>query len=62
MSPWHWFHGLDFYELLTNLVLANPRVQGSRLYGAMMDNLNELQRVMDEREQSDRIIVCARKR
>lgn len=58
----YWFHGLDFYELLTNLVLANPRVQGSRLYGAMMDNLNELQRVMDEHEQSDRIIVCARKR
>ena len=58
----YWYHGLDFYELLTNLVLANPRVQGSRLYTALMENLNELQQVIDYQELSDRIIVCARKK
>jgi 2-polyprenyl-3-methyl-5-hydroxy-6-metoxy-1,4-benzoquinol methylase len=57
----YWYHGLDFYELLTNLVLTNPRVQGSRLYTALMENLNELQQVIDDQELSDRIIVCARK-
>jgi 2-polyprenyl-3-methyl-5-hydroxy-6-metoxy-1,4-benzoquinol methylase len=56
-----WYHGLDFYELLTNLVLANPRIQGSRLYTMLMENLNELQQVVDNQELSDRIIVCARK-
>lgn len=58
----YWYHGLDFYELLTNLVLANPKVQGSRLYGALMENLNALQQVIDDQELSDRIIVVARKK
>ena len=58
----YWYHGLDFYELVTNLVLANANVQDSRLYGALMENLNELQQVIDNRELSDRIIVCARKK
>jgi SAM-dependent methyltransferase len=57
----YWYHGLDFYELLTNLVLVNPRVQESRLYTALLENLNELQQVIDDQELSDRIIVCARK-
>jgi hypothetical protein len=58
----YWFHGLDFYELLTNLVLVNDRVQGSRMYSALMENLNQLQKVIDDQELSDRIIVCARKK
>jgi 2-polyprenyl-3-methyl-5-hydroxy-6-metoxy-1,4-benzoquinol methylase len=58
----YWYHGLDFYELLTNLVLANPQVQDSRLYTALMENLNDLQQVIDDQELSDRIIVCARKK
>jgi len=57
----YWYHGLDFYELLTNLVLTNQRVQGARLYTTLMENLNNFQQVIDDQELSDRIIVCARK-
>jgi 2-polyprenyl-3-methyl-5-hydroxy-6-metoxy-1,4-benzoquinol methylase len=58
----YWYHGLDFYELVTNLVLSNPAVQSSRLYNTLIGNLNELQQVIDSQELSDRIIVCARKK
>lgn len=57
----YWYHGLDIYELMTNLVLANTRVQDSRLYHTLLSAMNELQQVIDDREQSDRIICIARK-
>lgn len=57
----YWYHGLDIYELLTNLILSNQRVHASRLYGMILSAMNELQQVIDEREQSDRIICVARK-
>lgn len=58
----YWYHGLDIYELLTNLVMVNDRVQGSMLYQTLMDSMNDLQQVIDNREQSDRIICIARKK
>lgn len=57
-----WYHGLDMYELLTQLMLLNPRVKGSAFYEAWLSNLNELQLVFDERELSDRLICVAQKR
>jgi len=56
-----WYHGLDMYELMTNLVLSNDRIAGSRLYDLLLESLNDFQAVMDERELSDRIICIARK-
>ena len=57
----YWYHGLDIYELMTNLVLSNERVFDSRLYHTLLSAMNELQQVIDDREISDRIIVCANK-
>lgn len=57
-----WYHGLDIYELLTNLVLINEKVRTSALYGTIMTAMNELQQVIDQRELSDRIICVARKK
>ncbi|MFA4826210.1 MAG: class I SAM-dependent methyltransferase [Methanoregula sp.] len=54
-----WYHGLDIYELLNNLILVNPRVQDSELYRAFIDNINELQLIFDKKGQSDRIICIA---
>ena len=57
-----WFHGLDIYELLNNLILVNDRVQDSELYRTIHDNMNELQLVFDKQKLSDRIICVAKKR
>jgi 2-polyprenyl-3-methyl-5-hydroxy-6-metoxy-1,4-benzoquinol methylase len=57
-----WYHGLDIYELLTNLSLINERVQESPLFSSMMDMFNELQKVVDQKQLSDRIICVARKK
>jgi 2-polyprenyl-3-methyl-5-hydroxy-6-metoxy-1,4-benzoquinol methylase len=57
----YWYHGLDIYELMTTLVLANNRVQDSMLYRTLLEDMNSLQQVIDDREQSDRIICIAKK-
>ncbi len=56
-----WFHGLDVYELLNNLILCNQRIQGSHLKSVFMEHMNELQMVFDRAELSDRIVCVARK-
>lgn len=56
-----WFLGLDVYELLNTLVLANPHVQGSALQATLMQHMNELQAVLDRAELGDGIICIARK-
>ncbi|EKP04868.1 methionine biosynthesis protein MetW-like protein [Leptospira kirschneri str. 2008720114] len=58
----YWFHGLDIYELITNLILLNDHVNGSPLYKALIENMNQLQAVIDEVELSDRIICIAKKK
>lgn len=55
-----WFHGLDVYELLNNLVLTNERVKNSPFFHAMIENMNELQLTFDKKELSDRMICVAR--
>jgi 2-polyprenyl-3-methyl-5-hydroxy-6-metoxy-1,4-benzoquinol methylase len=57
----YWYHGLDFYELLSNMMLSNPRIHGSPMYRTLISHLNALQQVMDDHELSDRIICVARK-
>ena len=58
----YWYHGLDIYELMTNLVMANSRVQDSMLFKTLLESMNDIQQVIDNREQSDRIICIAKKR
>ncbi len=57
-----WYHGLDIYELLTNLSLVNEQVREAPLFGAMMEMFNDLQQVVDEKRLSDRIICVAVKK
>ena len=57
----YWYHGLDIYELMTNLFLASDKVHDSRLQHVMLEMMNDLQQVIDDRELSDRIICVARK-
>lgn len=56
-----WHHGLDIYELLTNIALMNERTLGSRFFNTIMDTFNELQMVIDQHELSDRILCVAHK-
>ncbi|MBF0613607.1 MAG: methyltransferase domain-containing protein [Magnetococcales bacterium] len=58
-----WFHGLDIYELLTNLVISHhDRMRDSALYHTLLATMNNLQQVIDDQELSDRIICLARKK
>lgn len=56
-----WYHGLDIYELLNNLVMINEQIMGSKFYNQFIENLNELQLVFDKKGKSDRIICIAQK-
>lgn len=55
-----WFHGMDIYELLNNLVLLNQDVADSGFYQSIIANMNELQFVLDRKELSDRLIMVAK--
>jgi 2-polyprenyl-3-methyl-5-hydroxy-6-metoxy-1,4-benzoquinol methylase len=56
-----WFHGLDIYELLCNLIFLNNNVQNSELLNVFLKNINELQMVFDKQGQSDLMICIAEK-
>lgn len=56
-----WFHGMDFYELLNNMVMNDKRVGDSNFYKCIYANMNELQFTLDKKELSDRIICVAKK-
>ena len=44
-----WFHGMDIYELLNNLVLLNQDVADSLMYQSLFANMNEIQFVLEKR-------------
>jgi len=58
----YWWHGMDIYELLNNLVLINQNVYGSKFQNVIMEKMNSLQFIIDQSELSDRIICVARKK
>lgn len=56
-----WFMGQDIFNLVVHLALSNPAFLDSRLCSFLLDNNDALQRVVDEKEQSDEVILVARK-
>lgn len=56
-----WYFGLDFYEMLNALCLVVERFQASALYEFLMNNLNDFQKVIDEKELSDGFILIGKK-
>jgi len=57
-----WYHGLDIYEMINNFSLINTKIPESKFYKIMVDCLNEMQYIIDEKKFSDRIIVIAQKK
>lgn len=56
-----WFHGMDVYELLNNLVMSRKNISAdSPFYKTIFKHMNELQYVFDRHELSDRIICVAK--
>jgi SAM-dependent methyltransferase len=55
-----WDFGLDFYELLTHLRLELDGFADTDLHDYLMEHLDEFQRVVDEDESSDYVLVVAR--
>ncbi|MFD1514270.1 class I SAM-dependent methyltransferase [Halomarina rubra] len=55
-----WYFGLDVYEFLNHLSLELDGFADTDLYDYFMDNLDAFQRVVDEDERSDYVVVVAR--
>lgn len=55
-----WFFGLDVYEFLNHLRLELDGFADTDLYDYLMDNLDAFQRVVDEDERSDYVVVVGR--
>lgn len=56
-----WYLGLDFYEFLNTLCLVIDGFQKSELYKFFMDNFNDFEKVIDEKEMSDKFMMIGRK-
>ena len=56
-----WFLGQDIFSLVVHMALANPSFLESRLCQFFLDNNDGLQKVVDEKELSDEVILVARK-
>ena len=53
--------GQDIFNLVVHMALSNPSFLDSRLCSFLLDHNDALQKVVDEKEQSDEVILVARK-
>jgi 2-polyprenyl-3-methyl-5-hydroxy-6-metoxy-1,4-benzoquinol methylase len=56
-----WFFGQDFYEMFSTLGLFNKDLDGSALYHARAPLLNDFQKVIDEHDLSDEMLIVMEK-
>ena len=56
-----WFMGQDIFNLVVHMALSTPSFLESRLCSFLLDNNDALQKVVDEKEQSDEVVLVARK-
>lgn len=56
-----WFFGMDVYEMLLNLSLADTGFSGSRIDAMFRQHMNELQLVFDRTQRCDKFYMIARK-
>lgn len=56
-----WYFGLDYYEMLKMVALKLPEFADSTAFKFMMDNLNELQKVVDKKKKADNFVMIGRK-
>lgn len=57
-----WFLGQDVFNIVMHLAMRIPGFLATRLCDFLIDNSDALQKVIDEKELSDEIILVARKR
>ncbi|MEP6651738.1 MAG: class I SAM-dependent methyltransferase [Myxococcales bacterium] len=56
-----WFLGQDIFNLVIHMALANPAFLDSALCRFFLDSNDALQRIVDDKELSDEVILVARK-
>jgi ubiquinone/menaquinone biosynthesis C-methylase UbiE len=54
-----WFYGMDIYELINNLHLESYPFRGSALEARLMELVNDLQAVIDQKKSSDEFLLVA---
>jgi len=57
-----WFFGQDFYELLQNLLVYDKNIKNSDLFGKLLENFNEIQKVIDKKQLGDEMLVVCKKK
>ena len=56
-----WLFGQDFYEMFSTLGLFEQRLNGSELHNALTPLVNDFQKVIDDHELSDEVLIVAEK-
>lgn len=56
-----WFFGQDFYEMFSTLGLFNKNLHGSALQAAIAPLVDDFQKVVDEHQLSDEVLIVAEK-
>ena len=56
-----WKKGLDFYELISTICLHIPHLRDSKAFDFLIDNYNSFQKIFDQNDVSDSLLVIAKK-
>ena len=56
-----WFHGLDYYELVSKLIQKGNKYNDKKKIKLLLDFFNDFQNIIDKKEMSDLMLICAEK-
>ena len=56
-----WFHGLDYYELISKLIQKSNQYSDEKKIKLLLDFFNVFQEIIDKKEMSDLMLICAKK-
>ena len=57
-----WFHGLDFYELISKLMQKSKNKNHINKFNVLFKLFNDFQKIIDKNQLSDLLLICATKK
>tara|TARA_B100000035_G_scaffold262185_1_gene233515 strand:- start:754 stop:1776 length:1023 start_codon:yes stop_codon:yes gene_type:complete len=56
-----WYHGLDFYEIITKLIQNKKNDVNDKKIDILLGLFNDFQKVIDKNKMSDLLLICGKK-